>query len=204
VRDAEDQIEIMMLGSVQSKVTSALLKLAGRATGASDLTISPVELSTRVGLDVEAVLRRSLGRPREVQRARLGRAVIDLSRRPELASLAGEIALWRDRYVPPAEFAHDALGRFPYLGRHYEFLERAPGSAPGLAQLYGFSFCAVVSMGPHSTSISGHKYSVPRLIRGITRSLFLEQQHRVLPALQAYREPEIDWPPRDDRQTAAE
>jgi CRP-like cAMP-binding protein len=57
LRDAEDQIEIMMLRGVQSKVTSALLKLAGRATGAAEVTISPVELSTRVGLDVEAVKR---------------------------------------------------------------------------------------------------------------------------------------------------
>jgi len=132
-------------------------------------------------------------------------SVVDLSCRPELAALAGRIALWRDRYVPPAELAHDGLGRYPYLGRYYEFLERQPGTAPGLAQLYGFNFCAIVSMGPHSTSISGHKYSVPRLIRGIARSLFLEQQHRVLPTLHAFREPEIDWPPpRDDRQTAAE
>ena len=132
-------------------------------------------------------------------------AVTDLSCRPELASLAGQIALWRDRYEPPPELAHDALGRYPYLGRHYEFLEREPGTAPCLAQLYGFSFCAIVSMGPHSTSISGHKYSVPRLISGITRSLFLEQQHRVLPTIHAFREPEIEFPsPRDDRQTAAE
>jgi CRP-like cAMP-binding protein len=55
VRDAEDQIEIMMLRGVQTKVTGALLKLAGKAAGAADITISPVELSTRVGLDVEAV-----------------------------------------------------------------------------------------------------------------------------------------------------
>lgn len=55
LRDAEDQIEIMMLRGVQSKVTSALLKLAGRATGAAEVHVSPVELSTRVGLDVEAV-----------------------------------------------------------------------------------------------------------------------------------------------------
>jgi cation diffusion facilitator CzcD-associated flavoprotein CzcO len=118
----------------------------------------------------------------------------DLSRRPELAGLADKIALWRDRYTPPAEAAHDTLGHYPYLGRHYEFLEREPGTAPYLAQLYGFSFCAIVSMGPHSTSISGHKYSVPRLIRGITRSLFLEQQHSVLATLRDYREPEIAWP----------
>ncbi|HEY8040206.1 MAG TPA: Crp/Fnr family transcriptional regulator [Polyangiaceae bacterium] len=57
LRDAEDQIEIMMLRGVQSKVTSALLKLAGRASGAAEVTMSPVELSTRVGLDVEAVKR---------------------------------------------------------------------------------------------------------------------------------------------------
>jgi len=55
VRDAEDQIEILMLRGVQSKVTSALIKLAGRTSGAAEVTISPVELSARVGLDVEAV-----------------------------------------------------------------------------------------------------------------------------------------------------
>jgi CRP-like cAMP-binding protein len=57
LRDAEDQIEIMLLRGVQSKVTSALLKLAARPAGPADVTISPVELSTRVGLDVEAVKR---------------------------------------------------------------------------------------------------------------------------------------------------
>jgi CRP-like cAMP-binding protein len=70
LRDAEDQIEIMMLRGVQSKVTSALLKLAGRATGAAEVNISPVELSTRVGLDVEAV-KRTVARLRERQYIRI-------------------------------------------------------------------------------------------------------------------------------------
>jgi CRP/FNR family cyclic AMP-dependent transcriptional regulator len=60
VRDAEDQVELMMLRGVQSKVTTALLKLAAAAgTGpggvAVEVSISPVELSTRIGTDVEAV-----------------------------------------------------------------------------------------------------------------------------------------------------
>jgi CRP-like cAMP-binding protein len=55
LRDAEDQIEILMLRGVQSKVIGALLKLAGRIAGAAEVAISPVELSTRVGLDVDAV-----------------------------------------------------------------------------------------------------------------------------------------------------
>ncbi|HTQ42290.1 MAG TPA: Crp/Fnr family transcriptional regulator [Polyangiaceae bacterium] len=70
LRDAEDQLEIMMLRSVQSKVTSALLKLAGRATGAAEINVSPVDLSTRVGLDVEAV-KRTVGRLREQQNIRI-------------------------------------------------------------------------------------------------------------------------------------
>lgn len=70
VRDAEDQIEILMLRDGQYKVVSSLLKLAHRidpqpAEGASlELNVSPVELSSRVGLDVESV-KRTVQRLRE-------------------------------------------------------------------------------------------------------------------------------------------
>ncbi len=70
MRDAEDQIETMMLRGVQSRVTSALLKLAGRASGATEVSISPVELSARVGLDVEAV-KRTVQRLRDRQYVRI-------------------------------------------------------------------------------------------------------------------------------------
>lgn len=65
LRDAEDQIEIMMLADTQSKIVSALLKLSqqqladqgdGPHKGVS-VPISPMELSTRVGLDVDTVKR---------------------------------------------------------------------------------------------------------------------------------------------------
>ncbi|MEP7125911.1 MAG: Crp/Fnr family transcriptional regulator [Byssovorax sp.] len=63
LRDAEDQIEIMMLADTQSKVVSALLKLAQQARDSATsgpgatFTISPMELSTRIGLDVDTVKR---------------------------------------------------------------------------------------------------------------------------------------------------
>ena len=62
LRDAEDQIEIMMLTDTQSKVVSALLKLAQQARDSGGgagavFSISPMELSTRVGLDVDTVKR---------------------------------------------------------------------------------------------------------------------------------------------------
>jgi CRP-like cAMP-binding protein len=65
MRDAEDQIEILMLRDGQSKVVVALMKfaqqeqLAGHAepAGQISLTLSPLELSAQVGLDVDTVKR---------------------------------------------------------------------------------------------------------------------------------------------------
>jgi CRP/FNR family transcriptional regulator, cyclic AMP receptor protein len=64
LRDAEDQIEILMLRDSQSKVVVALTKLArqalsaaGREHGPVEVTVSPMELSARVGLDVDSVKR---------------------------------------------------------------------------------------------------------------------------------------------------
>jgi CRP/FNR family transcriptional regulator, cyclic AMP receptor protein len=64
LRDAEDQIEILMLRDVQSKVVVALMKLGqqqlaqdGRPSGQVALTLSPLELSAHAGLDVDTVKR---------------------------------------------------------------------------------------------------------------------------------------------------
>jgi len=70
LRDAEDQIEVLMLRDTQSKVISALLKLARVSGGPADLTISPVELSSRVGLDVDTV-KRAVQRLRDQQYLRI-------------------------------------------------------------------------------------------------------------------------------------
>ncbi|MCS6899120.1 MAG: Crp/Fnr family transcriptional regulator [Myxococcales bacterium] len=78
LRDAEDQIEIMMLRDAQSKIVSALIKAAqqaqaagaARGEGALRIAVSPMELSSRVGLDVDAV-KRGVQRLREGQYIRV-------------------------------------------------------------------------------------------------------------------------------------
>lgn len=82
LRAAEDQIEIMMLRGVESKVAGALLKLATGPTGVSSdaavnvqangaaVTISPLELSMRVGLHVD-VVKRTIQRLRDRQYLRV-------------------------------------------------------------------------------------------------------------------------------------
>lgn len=63
LRDAEDQIEVLMMRDHQSKVVVALTKLVQRELalgGAGEqisLQISPLELAAQVGLDVEIVKR---------------------------------------------------------------------------------------------------------------------------------------------------
>jgi len=64
LKDAEDQIELLMLRDSQVKVAAALLQLAQEARrGQPDLpetvalSVSPLELSARVGLDVDSVKR---------------------------------------------------------------------------------------------------------------------------------------------------
>lgn len=70
LRDAEDQIEVLMLRDTQSKVVSALLKMARGKDGAAELTMSPVDLSSRVGLDVDTV-KRAVQRLRDQQYLRI-------------------------------------------------------------------------------------------------------------------------------------
>jgi len=83
VRDAEDQIEIMLLRDNQFKIVSALLKLAHRASGSAEIAISPVELSSRVGLDVDTV-KRSVSRLREQQYVRISGERVEI---PDIEAL---------------------------------------------------------------------------------------------------------------------
>ena len=57
LRDLEDQIEFMMIRDTQSKVVSALLKLVAGGRSGGAIPISPMDLSSRVGLDIDTVKR---------------------------------------------------------------------------------------------------------------------------------------------------
>jgi len=90
LRDAEDQIEVLMIRDGQAKVVMTLLKLArqvigaqGLPEGAVPLSISPVDLATRAGLDVETV-KRNVQQLRESQYVRIMDERIEV---PDIAAL---------------------------------------------------------------------------------------------------------------------
>ena len=66
-----------------------------------------------------------------------------------------------------------------------------PGQAPHLRTLYNYTFGGLLSLGFGGASISGMKYSVQRLVAGITGSLFVEDREAHLESLRRYAEVEF-------------
>jgi len=117
--------------------------------------------------------------------------VTDLRLRPELEHVERHVARWQDRYTPPESDRSADLSRHPYLGPSFEFTEREAGVAPYLSYLYNYTFGCLLSLGFGGASISGMKYSNPRLVGGITRSLFVEDREQHLKSLYEFAEQEF-------------
>lgn len=115
----------------------------------------------------------------------------DIAKRPELAGIAGRILLWRDRFTPPADQASAELGRAPYLGPAFEFLEKMPGTAPELAHLHCFNYAAMLSHGKVSGDIPAISDGAVRLAESIAAALFVEDREHHFAELVAYAKPEL-------------
>ncbi|WP_252106599.1 MULTISPECIES: NAD(P)/FAD-dependent oxidoreductase [unclassified Halomonas] len=116
---------------------------------------------------------------------------IDPLARTELAGYADRILLWRDRYQPPEELAHDELGKFPYVGRDFAFQEREPGSAPWLSNIHCFNYGASVSLGKVSGDIPGISEGASWLASAIASRFYQEDVERHWQQLQHYDAPEL-------------
>lgn len=97
---------------------------------------------------------------------------VDLPARPELRRFADRIALWSDRYSPPADQADDTLARHPYLGAGYEYTEKVPGTAPYLKDIHVYNPAGFVSFGLPIGDVPSIPYGVPRVVARISRDLF--------------------------------
>jgi len=96
--------------------------------------------------------------------------MIDPTARQELGDYADQILLWRDRYTPPPELAHEEIGLFPYLADNFAFQERTAGVAPWLQHIHCFNYGATISLG----KVSGDIPAVSEGARFLTQSLAAE------------------------------
>lgn len=109
---------------------------------------------------------------------------IDLARQPLLAAISARILTWGDRYLPPPGLSDDGLARFPYLGEHMQMTSR--GEDLGLSRVVCFNAAAMASHGRIIGDIPSMKYSLPLVVNGMVRALWLEDAERYVNRL-------IDW-----------
>ena len=118
---------------------------------------------------------------------------MDLESRAELRSLCPAVLRWRDCFAPPPDEQDASLAALPYLDRHYGFVPKAAGD-DWVRRVLCFNAAGHVSMGPHSTSNSGHRHCVPRVVRGVTGRLYVEQQDDCVAKLRAFDAVELHIP----------
>ena len=110
--------------------------------------------------------------------------------RPELQNCAANIAVWADRYQPPADERSPRLGRFPYLADDYALVERVAGATPWIADIHVFAIASTMSFGPSGSSINAMTTAVPKLVHGLTRGLFRADIERHWASFRAYDVPQ--------------
>jgi FAD-dependent urate hydroxylase len=121
--------------------------------------------------------------------------VTDLRYRPELAAIQKHVARWQDRYTPPAGQENPTIDVHPYLGPHFELTERVPGTAPYLDRIFLFNYGALASLGLSGSAISGMRYSIRRLLDGISGQLFAQDAERLFAEYFAYAVEEFQHAP---------
>lgn len=116
---------------------------------------------------------------------------VDLTLRPELASVRDNILLWGDE-IGAAEAARDPeCARFPYLGAGFELLERQPSATPGLDRIHLFNWGVTLTHGALAGDIPGLRIGVDRLAEALCKSLLREDIAGHWQTLQALEEAEL-------------
>lgn len=106
--------------------------------------------------------------------------------RPELAPFHDRIALWRDRHPPAAD--DPTLAGMPYLDGGFAYTARDPADAAVLGRIHDVGIAAVPSVGPVCVGLNGMKFGPDRVVRALTRSLFLEDAEAHVAAVEAFAE----------------
>ncbi|CAN5373030.1 FAD-dependent urate hydroxylase HpyO [soil metagenome] len=123
--------------------------------------------------------------------------VSDPGLRPELRLVADKIARWADRFAPAQGAENALIDAHPYLGPGFELLPRDEADADALHGLFAFNYSALISLGLSASALSGLQTALPRVVKGVTDQLFLDDRTELVADLIAYDEAEFlgEWPP---------
>ena len=79
-------------------------------------------------------------------------------------------------------------------------LPKHDADADAVHGIFAFNYSALISLGLSASALSGLQTALPRLLRGVTDQLFLDDRDTLIADLIAYDEVEFigDWPRQKD------
>ncbi|MCG8543706.1 MAG: NAD(P)/FAD-dependent oxidoreductase, partial [Alphaproteobacteria bacterium] len=101
--------------------------------------------------------------------------------------------------TPPADERNEDLGRHPFLGPNFQMTPKDAARAPWVADIHEYGIASISSLGPICTGLHGMTFGVERVVRGITRDLFVADSDAHVKRLMDVNEPPIvpdseeDW-----------
>lgn len=99
----------------------------------------------------------------------------DLRLRPELRAFVNDIKTWSDTAVAGSDQARGReMMNYPYLKPDFTFVSRTGKYRSWLDNLYCFNYGALISNGLSGASITGLKYSVPKIVTSIGGKIYSE------------------------------
>lgn len=118
---------------------------------------------------------------------------VNANNQPELHHLSENILLWKDRLTCEMNQCVSEFGKFPYLGPSFELLEKEPGKAAYLKNLYCFNYASLMSHGMLSSDIGSLSLGAIRLAEGIAADFLQQQSAAYLKELEEYAEVDFDF-----------
>lgn len=122
----------------------------------------------------------------------------DWVQRPEFATIAPHVRVWKDRYAHPDGLDDEELAQSPDLGDLFEFQPKRPGDCPGLDRIHCFNYAGALSQGAGAGDIPQISDGAQRLARGLATRFLVEDVAHHFEQLTHYAERELDgdeWKP---------
>ncbi len=170
--DLDDADKWRVMAELMKRSVSIIRETLQRSTRHKNFSIHLNAAWQSVGMAGDEIVIETADRQYRADYALIGAGFeMVAAARPELSSFADQIALWRDRYTPPAGQESNAAGAFPYLGSDFQLIEKTPGAAPYLADIHLYNWAGSVSNGRGSSETTSLSHGVPRLVRALCRDL---------------------------------
>lgn len=112
--------------------------------------------------------------------------ISDPSLRPELRLVNEHIVTWGDVLKAPEKIANRLVDRHPYLTSEFAFVPATEEGAKALRGIFSFNYAALVSCGVSASALSGIRFAIPKLIKGIADELFEEDKAHILKSFLEY------------------